>query len=122
VTPATFRRLALSLPEAWESAHVGHPDDRVGKKIFATLGYPERSWGMVKLTPAQQQALVRAHPTVFLPVKGGWGLKGATNVQLRAATTAVLIPALELAWQSVAPLSLVKRGRGWNQKKKNSKT
>jgi hypothetical protein len=32
-----FRRIAMSFPEAMESAHMNHPDFRVGGKIFATL-------------------------------------------------------------------------------------
>jgi hypothetical protein len=51
VTENEFRRLALSLPEAEEREHMGHPDFRVGGKIFATLGYPGKSWAMVRLTP-----------------------------------------------------------------------
>ena len=107
MTPTTFRKLALNLPEACESSHVGHPDFRVRKKIFATLAYPDVGWGMVKLTHAQQKLFVHAHPAVFIPVRGGWGLKGATNVKLRVATVAMLRPALEAAWKNVAPLSLV---------------
>jgi hypothetical protein len=41
VTVDAFRRLALSQPEAAEQAHMGHPDFRVGGKIFATLGWPD---------------------------------------------------------------------------------
>jgi hypothetical protein len=107
VTPTTFRKLALSLPEACESSRVGHPDFRGRKKIFATLAYPDAGWGMVKLTPAQQQSFVRAHPAVFTPVRGGWGLKGATNVKLRVATAAIVRPSLQAAWKNVAPSSLV---------------
>jgi hypothetical protein len=106
VTPATFRKLALSLPEAYESSHLGHADFRVRKRIFATLAYPDIAWAMVKLTPAQQQFFVGAHPAVFKAVKGGWGLKGATNVKLRAATVAILRQPLEAAWENVAPPSL----------------
>jgi len=116
MTPSTFRKLALSLPEACESSHVGHPDFRVRKKIFATLAYPDVAWGMVKLTPAQQQSFVHAHPAVFMPVKGAWGLKGATNVKLRAATVAILLPALEAAWKNVAPSSLVAAAFGGTAK------
>ena len=58
MTTEGFRRLALSFPEATEEAHMGHPDFRVRGKIFATLGYPDLSWGMVKLTPEQQDAFV----------------------------------------------------------------
>ena len=49
-----FRRIALSLPEATKGAHMGHPGFRVRNKIFATLGVPDAAWGMVKLTPEQQ--------------------------------------------------------------------
>ena len=72
VTVDDFRSMALTLPEATESAHMGHPDFRVRGKIFATI-WPDDGWGMVKLTPEQQTTLVQAEPTVFMPVKGGWG-------------------------------------------------
>jgi len=61
-----------------------HPDFRLrGGKIFATLAYPDKKWGMVKLTPEQQEEFVRAKPKVFVPVRGGWGRSGATSVLLR---------------------------------------
>lgn len=82
MTENEFRNLALCLPEAVESSHVDHPDFRVRRKVFATLGYPTEEWGMVKLTPEQQALFVRIEPKVFKPVKGGWGLRGATNVNL----------------------------------------
>jgi len=106
LTVDAFRRLALGLPEAVEQGHMGHPDFRVRGKIFATLGYPDGGWAMVKLTREQQQAFVDTAPKVFAPVKGGWGLKGATNVKLRAASARVLQPALQTAWRNVAPKSL----------------
>lgn len=37
MTAEGFRKMALSLPETAEAAHMGHPDFRVGGKIFATL-------------------------------------------------------------------------------------
>jgi hypothetical protein len=109
LTVAGFRRLALSLREVEESSHMGHPDFRVGGKIFATLGSPDAKWGMVKLTPEQQDAFVEAEPSVFKPVKGGWGLGGATNVLLATATDKTLGPALQVAWQNTAPKSVIKK-------------
>jgi hypothetical protein len=106
VTKAGFRKMALSLPEATESAHMGHPDFRVRGKIFATLGWPDGDWAMVKLTPEQQTAFVDSAPKVFAPVKGGWGLRGATNVNLKAASARALRPAMMTAWRNVAPKSL----------------
>lgn len=107
LTMEGFRRMALGLPDVAEEAHMGHPDFRVHGKIFATLGYPDGLWGMVKLTPEQQEAFVESHPAVFVPVKGGWGLRGATNVSLRAASRRTLGPALETAWRNAAPRKLV---------------
>jgi hypothetical protein len=52
MTANQFRRLALTLSEVEERGHMDHPDFRVGAKIFATLGYPDKNWGMVKLTHA----------------------------------------------------------------------
>jgi len=75
MTADEFRGLALSLPEAVEGAHVGHPDFRVRGKIFATLE-PAEDWGMVKLTADQQALFVRTEPGVFQPVNGGWGRRG----------------------------------------------
>jgi hypothetical protein len=104
-----FRRLALSLPGAAEVGHMGHPDFRVGGKIFATLGYPDGEWGMVKLTPEQQEAFVSAEPDVFRPVKGAWGRGGATSVSLRTARVRSLRVALTVAWRNAAPASKKKR-------------
>jgi hypothetical protein len=96
-----FRRMACSLPGAEEKGHMGHPDFRVGGKIFATLGYPDAGWGMVKLTPEDQRVYVALDAGVFVPVKGAWGLRGCTNVRLRAANEAVVHEALESAWRAV---------------------
>src|SRR5215468_7032581 len=105
MTLATFRRLALALPQAIESEHMNHPDFRVGGKIFATL-LPDKGLGMVKLKPDQQKMLVKAHPEIFMPVPGGWGRGGATNVRLKTAKSAILKEALLLAWRNTAPDSL----------------
>jgi hypothetical protein len=107
MTAAEFRRLALSLPEAEEREHMHHPDFRVGGKIFATLGYPDEAWGMVKLFPDQQAEFVAASPKMFAPVKGGWGQKGATNVVLKAASQTRVREALTAAWRNTAGKGLV---------------
>jgi hypothetical protein len=121
VTADAFRSMALSLPEATESAHMGHPDFRVRQKIFATLGYPDNSYGMVKLTPEQQERFVRNEPEVFVPAAGGWGRRGSSTVHLAKATEDLVFTALVAAWGNVAPKRLVagfltgkgeKRGRG----------
>ena len=108
MTPAAFRKLALSLPDAIESSHMGHPDFRLGKKIFATLG-PDESWGMVKLTPEQQAEFVATQPQMFEPFNGAWGRRGCTKVHLKAATKGALAPAMIAAWQIIASSQISKK-------------
>jgi hypothetical protein len=110
VTVREFRRMALSFPETEERAHMDHPDFRVGGKIFATLGYPDDRWGMVKLTPMEQEMLVEAEPSVFVPAKGAWGRGGATTVRLAAASKKALRAALTAAWRNIAPKRLTASG------------
>jgi hypothetical protein len=109
MTADEFREIALSLPEATEGAHMGHPDFRIRGKIFATLSVPDEGWGMVKLTPEQQAKLVRAKPAVFMPVKGGWGERGATNVSLEPANEKTVREALLIAWRNTAPKRLAEQ-------------
>ena len=108
MTAATFRRLALSLPEATECEHQSHPDFRVGDKIFATLGYPGDRWAMVSLTPEQQKWFMAAEPAAFMPCNGSWGKRGATNVWLAQANESLVRRALISAWTNVAPARLIK--------------
>lgn len=102
MTPDGFRELALSLRGATESAHMNHPDFRAHGRIFATLGYPDVTRGMVKLAPQDQKHFVESHPEAFTPVKGAWGLQGCTSVLLAAVKHDVLAQAIDLAWQNSA--------------------
>jgi hypothetical protein len=109
MTAADFRKLALALPEAEERAHMDHPDFRVGGKIFATLGYPDQSCGMVKLSPEEQHYFSKAEPDVFVPAKGAWGRRGATSVHLKAARKETLSKAIQAAWRNSAPKRLLEK-------------
>lgn len=102
MTVDDFRQMALSFPGAIESAHMSHPDFRANGKIFATLPNPDNGYAMVKLPPDQQQSFVQLQPSAFLPVKGGWGRQGATNVLLKAVKEAALQGALTIAWQNAS--------------------
>ena len=108
MTPNEFRELALSFPEAIESAHMRHPDFRVGGRIFATLGYPDEHAAMVKLSPDEQKEFVGSHPDVFGAAKGAWGRQGSTIVHLPSATIDIVREALTAAWHNTAPKRLSK--------------
>lgn len=92
-----FRRLALSLPDAEESSHMGSPDFRVGGRIFATLAAAKLGYGNIMITPEQQSAFVEDLPEIFIPVPGGWGRGGATHINLAAASEDVVLGALQTA-------------------------
>jgi hypothetical protein len=109
VTPNDFRKLALSFPETAERAHMNHPDFRVAGKIFATLSYPNKERAMVKVTPVEQEMLMRAEPEVFSPVTGAWGRQGCTSVNLKAAKKTTMRRALAAAWQLAAPNRLAQK-------------
>jgi hypothetical protein len=94
-----FRRIALRLPGAEESSHMGQPDFRVGGRIFATLAAQHLGYGNLMLTPEQQADFVAEMPDVFIPVAGGWGRNGATHVRLATVTQDVLAGALGAAYK-----------------------
>ena len=99
MTAEDFRRIALNFPETEERAHMKHPDFRVQGKIFATLSYPNTEWGMVKLSPEQQQNFLDAAPDAFEPASAAWGRGGATMVRLKAAKKAIVKKAMDTAWR-----------------------
>ncbi|HEY2801216.1 MAG TPA: MmcQ/YjbR family DNA-binding protein [Chthoniobacterales bacterium] len=109
MTSVRFRQLALSMPEAVESAHMAHPDFRVGGKIFATLGYPDARHAVLNLPPDEQRKLVETRPEVFHPAAGAWGRRGSTQVLLAKARETEVRHGLEQAWRKVAPKKLLAR-------------
>ena len=106
MTAAQFRRLALSFPGVIESSHMSHPDFRVGGKIFATLGYPDKNYGVAVVPPAEQARLLQKHPRIFSAAKGEWGKKGCTTVLLPAVDATTMKSALKSAWRDKAPKDL----------------
>jgi hypothetical protein len=101
MTAKDFRRLALGLAGVVEGAHMGHPDFRADGKVFATL-HPDNQFGMVKLTPEQQESFVRERGNAFKPENGAWGRQGCTAVDLAFVDEETLGDALTLARQNVA--------------------
>ncbi len=106
VSVAAARRIALACPEAVEGSHMGHPDFRVAGKIFMTL-WPAQKGAVVKLPPADQQALVQMDPEAFS--LGGWSHQGWTRVQLARVNAGQLRLLAQAAWRNVAPRRLLDR-------------
>lgn len=101
ITPAVVRRLALSLPEAVEASHFGHPDFRVRNKIFASLPNDGRSVNL-KTTPVNLDALLTADPDTFSDAwNGRW-----VGARLDRVELSLLRELLTDAWSLTAPKRL----------------
>lgn len=61
-----FRKMARELLETEEHSHMNHPDFRFAGKIFATIGYPDKTHRMVKLSPEDQHYFSRDIPACSL--------------------------------------------------------
>jgi hypothetical protein len=103
-----FLALALSLPEAASSSHMGAADIRVRGKIFAQPAGAPGGMAILKLTPEQQEMMCAAEPDLFSPVEAYWGRQGWTRFAVGAADESAARAALQSAWRNVAPRSLVK--------------
>ncbi len=95
-----YRGMALALPDAVESSHMGAADFRVNGKIFATLAYAAKGLGTVKLNSEQQAGCLADAPEYFTPAPGGWGRNGTSLVRLDAPED-VLRGALSMAHRNV---------------------
>lgn len=111
MTTDEFRAIALSFPETEERSHMGHPDFRVGGKIFATIA-PDGIRGMAKLPAEQQEFFLRTEPAVYEAASGAWGRGGATMIDLARANEDSIRSALNSAWRNIAPGSVVRRRDG----------
>ncbi len=111
MTAEQFRKLVLTFDGAEEHIHHGHPDFRVGGKIFATLGYPDDKRAMVKLTPEAQAEFVHDYSQVFTPAAGAWGRQGSTSLDLPNARKAEVTLAVEAAWQNAIAVAAAGRKR-----------
>ena len=116
VTEDSFRRIALGMRDAIEGAHMGHPDFRVGGRIFSTIHH-DRAHGMVKLTPEQQQVFLHDHPGGFAPESGAWGRAGCTRVSFESVDEETLGEALTLAWQNTARTGPTRASKSTSRRK-----
>lgn len=101
MTPAQFRKLALSMPDAVEGAHHGHADFRRDGRVFASL-HPDGERAMVKVPLDEQRRLCASRGDAFSPAAGAWGRAGCTMVVLAEVDVRELAGAMTLAWQQVA--------------------
>ena len=120
MTASDFRRLALAMKDAVEGAHMGHPDFRVGGRIFATL-HGDNRYGMVKLSPEQQRQFIDNNGAAFAPENGAWGRQGCTAVHLESLDEETLGEAITLAWRNTVQAATQKTSRTLNTPRPRSR-
>ena len=101
--PEDVRAIALSLHATEEAGHHGRPSFRVRDRIFATLWTPAKL--NVMLDEGEIEAAVQEHPGACSPFLWG-GTPRAVQVDLAAATEAIVRPLLEEAWARAAPRAI----------------
>ena len=99
ISVPTARKIILSMPEAEEKQHMGHPDFRIRNKIFATL-WPDKEIAVVKI----RDLSAWLHCSAELFSTNGWSKKhGWMNVHLRHLDAQTFRELVEDSWYAVAP-------------------
>jgi hypothetical protein len=102
MTPARFRKLALSLEGVEERPHMDRAAFRTKRKIFATLGRD----GRVNLSIQPQErreALMESFPETFFSL-GGWTRLGHVGVDLTSVDDVLLHELVMDAYQDALPV------------------
>lgn len=105
VTIDTFRKLALSFPEATEESHFEKTSFSVKKKIFATYDEINKR-ACVKLSEIDQDVFSSADRSIVFPVENKWGKQGWTIIEISKVNTELFMDALTTAYCEVAPKKL----------------
>jgi predicted DNA-binding protein (MmcQ/YjbR family) len=101
----TFRKLALSFPEATEEPHFEKTSFRVKKKIFATYDKIKKI-ACIKLSEIDQNVFSAADKTIIFPVDNKWGKQGWTLIEMSKVHKVLFIDAVTSAYCEVAPKRL----------------
>ncbi len=100
VSISAARKILLALPETREGAHMWHPDFRVGDRVFASLWSRKKKIAVVKLSIANQTALLQMDPEAFS--LNGWSGQGWTNVHLDKVTPTRFRTLAQESWTAVS--------------------
>ncbi len=105
VTIGTFRKSALSFPEATEEPHFEKTSFRVRKKIFATYDAKHKR-ACVKLSEVDQHVFSAVNNETIYPVANKWGKQGWTFIEMQKINKPLFTEILIAAYCEVAPLKL----------------
>ena len=102
MTPAQFRKLALSFEGVETRPHFDRIAFRTSRKTFATLGKEKRV--NLHIQPAERrEALMEEFPETFFSL-GGWTRLGAVAVDLATVEEGLFRELLEDAYRDALPV------------------
>ena len=103
MTPGAFRKLALSMPNAYEAPHFNRTSFRVGKRIFATM-LEERKEAMIPVRPIELcYAMLKADPEKFIDHGGFTRAFGSLGLRLPQVSRQLVEPMMRAAYERAAP-------------------
>jgi hypothetical protein len=107
MTPARFRKLALSLEGVSERPHMDRTAFRTKRKIFATLG-GDRRVNLIVNPSERRDALLESFPDTFFSL-GGWSRLGYIAVDLANVDEGLMRELLTDAWRDALPVTKARR-------------
>ncbi len=111
MSPEAFVALGAGLAMVKTKTVMGAVRLAVHGRTFATVGWPQPGWAVVKLSPQDQRGFVATHEAIA-PEPGYRGRKGVTLVRLGGVNDGVAARLLVSAWQLAlsSPTSIAKAG------------
>jgi hypothetical protein len=105
ITKESFQALVLSLPHTEQVAHFDRAGFKViGKRMFASYLQKDNT-ANIFLTPKEQKQFCKLDKKNIYPVPNKWGEKGATTFVLDHVDEAVVVEALNSAYNEVRGVS-----------------
>ena len=100
VSIETFRKLAMSFPDATEEPHFEKTSFRINKKIFATFD-EKNNRAVLKLNEIDQSVFCASSEMIFYPIPNKWGKQGWTIVELSKVRPEMFEDALIRSYENV---------------------
>jgi hypothetical protein len=107
VTPAQFKKIALSFPEAHEKSSYGNPSIFVAKKFFTRLRAEDASIVLVIGSIDEREMMIESDPKTFHFTEH-YKDYPAVLVRIARIDEKTLRTMLERRWHQIAPKKLLK--------------
>ncbi len=107
ITPAQFKKVALSFPEAHEKPSYGNPSIFIAKKFFTRLRKEDASVVWIVDSIDERDHLMEMDPKTYF-ITDHYRDYPSVLVRIARVDAAMLKKMLERRWRKVAPKKLIK--------------